>query len=403
MRHWLAVALCVAAMTSPGLVAQRRGRGGAAPPQARGARGHAGGGALLKHEVKEASNKRAVCNDGSPAAFYFRPGQGPDRDKWILFLQGGGGCGTDGDCRKRWDGQHNLMTSVGLPARSQTDGLLSADEHENPDFARYAVAEIHYCSSDTYAGDGERRLDGRTLQFRGHRIVGAVLDDLMDSSVVGPHTLREATEVLFAGSSAGGMGMHNNLDRVAARLPWARVKGVADSSWGPDVARFGRGTLEVRPDDPALVGYLNAQPDDSCVAANPTKKGRCLQEDFLYPYLSTPMFVYADQRDPVLLGSLGIMGPARQSSQRKYIDDYGNRLRDELKHVPGVFSPSINNHTSLRTDRFHSVKINGQDLATTIGNWYFNRPGAKHLIAPHVAADARTRGATAVGGRGGGS
>lgn len=399
----VALVLCLLTLTSAGMVAQRRGRAGAAGRPERGARGNASE-ELLKHEVKDAAKKQAVCNDGSPAAFYFRPGKDPDRDKWIIFLQGGAGCGTDNDCRKRWNDEHNLMTSIGAPMRRAEEGLFSTDENENPDFARYTVAVIHYCSSDSFAGDAKRKLDGRTLQFRGHRIVDAVLDDLMDSSVVGARTLRQATEVMFAGTSAGGMGMHNNLDRVAARLSWAHVKGVADSSWMPDVAPFGPGTLEVAPNGPALVDYANAQPDESCAAANPTQKGRCLREDFLYPYLSTPLFVYADQRDPVLLGVLGINGPARSTAEQRYIDSYGQRLREQLKDLPGVFSPSINAHTSLGTERFHSVTIDGQDLATTLGNWYFDRPGPKHLIAPATAANGRTRGAIGDGaGRGRGA
>ena len=58
--------------------------------------------------------------------------------------------------------------------------------------------------------------------------------------------------------------------------------------------------------DPAAVAFHNAQPDASCVAANPGRENQCLKEGFVFPYLTTPMFVFADQRDPVLLGMLGI-------------------------------------------------------------------------------------------------
>ena len=44
--------------------------------------------------------------------------------------------------------------------------------------------------------------------------------------------LRDAAEVLVAGSSAGAMGVQNNLDRIAARLSWAKVRGAADSGYG---------------------------------------------------------------------------------------------------------------------------------------------------------------------------
>jgi hypothetical protein len=388
---WLATAallsVCVASPLSPRLLAQRRGRGAAAGTPARG-RGDGSGTPGVKHEVKDASKRGAVCNDGSPAAFYLRPGRDPDRGKWILFFQGGAGCATDSDCSTRWKEEHNLMTSTGLPTRRQEPGLFSDDETENPDFARFTVVVIHYCSSDVYAGDTERRVDGRMLQFRGHRIVDAVVEDLQDRSVVGSPTLREATEVIVAGTSAGGMGAHNNIDRLAARLSWARVKGIFDSSWAPEMTPFGPGTLQVRPDVPAAMDYWNAQVDESCLAANPGQKGRCLSEPFLFPYLATPVFVYADQRDPVHLGTLGITGRPSSPQQQEFVDEYGRLVRESLAKVPAAFSPSLGVHTSLGTERFHSAVIDGTTLADAIGRWYFGRPGPLNLIAPSVSAAA---------------
>ena len=399
---WLIAGLCVlAGSTSVDLTAQRRGRGGAdTAAQGRG-RGDVSSTPGAKHEVKDASKKHAVCNDGSPAAFYFRPGKDPDRNKWLVFLQGGGACGTDHDCSTRWTEQHNLMTSVGLPQRKAEGGLLSDDEKENRDFARFTLVVVHYCSSDGYTGDAERTVDGRLLQFRGHRIVDAVIDDLLDSSVVGTPTLRQATEMLFAGSSAGAIGMQNNADRIAARLPGVKVKGVSDSGWAPDIAAFGPGFLEVRPDGPALVTYANAQPDESCVAAHPNDKGHCLVAPFLYSSLSTPMFFYADQRDPVHLGTYGIVGLAASPQQRAYVEKYRQQLRADMGKVPAAFVPDVNQHTSLANERFHSVVIDGHDLAETIGNWYFARSGPTHLMAPPTQG-GRTRGAGAGAGRGGG-
>src|SRR5262249_20335285 len=142
---------------------QRGGRrAGDGAGRARG-RGDASGTPAIKHEVKDAEKKQAVCNDGSPAVYFFRPGKDLDRNRWILFLQGGGACGTDNDCRKRWTDQHNLMTSSGLPQRRAEPGFLSDDVQENPDFASFTLVTVHYCSSDGWAGDGQHVLDGRTL------------------------------------------------------------------------------------------------------------------------------------------------------------------------------------------------------------------------------------------------
>ena len=257
----LALAFAVSGVVSPAAAttaAQRGQRGG------RAGRGRAGD-AALKHEVSNAQRKQAVCSDGSSPVFYFQPGQGAARQKWIIFLQGGGGCVTDAACTSRWNDQHNLVTASGRPARVEFNGILSSDTGDNPDFHDFSRVLVHYCSSDAYAGDGQRGIGGRTFQFRGHRIVDAVLDDLMDKSVVGSSTLREATDVIVAGSSAGGFGVHNNVDHVAERLSWAHVKGIADSGWVPQgVTSLGPGTIDVRPDDPRALGPWHAHPD-GCV------------------------------------------------------------------------------------------------------------------------------------------
>ncbi len=336
----------------------------------------------VKHEVRDARKRQAVCNDGSPAIFYFQPGGGADRHKWIVFFQGGGGCVTDAACTSRWSEKHKLMTSSGAPMRLALRGLLSGDTSENPDFAGFNRVLVHYCSSDAWAGDAERTLGGRKLEFRGHRVVDAVIEDLMDDSVVGSPTLREATDVLVAGSSAGALGVQNNVDRIAARLPWAQVKAVADSGWVPDVEPYGPGTLDVRPDASQGLTYYNAEPDASCVAANPKQPAKCLLESFVYPYLTTPTFVYADQRDRLYLGTFGVTGRPTSDAERAWVRNYGRLVREGLERVPAAFSPSVGGHTALSGERFRGVTIDGHTFAETLASWYFGRPGPVKLIEP---------------------
>jgi Pectinacetylesterase len=290
---------------------------------------------------------------------------------------------TDAACTTRWAEQHNLMTTFGLPMREANDGLLSDSDGVNPAFARFNHVRIHYCSSDGYSGDAVRTIGGRKTEFRGHRIVDAVIEDLMEGSVVGSPTLRDATEVIFAGSSAGAFGVHNNVDRIAARLSWAKVKAVADSGWIPDIPPYGPGTLDVRPDTPNGVEYYHAQPDESCAAANSGQAGKCLLESFVFRYLSTPTFVYADQRDQVHLGTLGIDGRgSRSPDQQAYVQRYMQLVRESLADVPAAFSPAIGGHTSLANDRYQSVTIEGRTLAQTLATWYTGGTGPVKLIAP---------------------
>ena len=130
---------------------------------------------MIKQVIKVAARPKAVCNDGSAPIFYFSPGSGDDRNKWILFLQGGAGCMSDKVCAERQSKQQNLVTASAAPASKVDDGLLSTSKSVNLDFADFAHVYVHYCSSDFWAGDGERKIGGKTWQFRGHEIIDALL------------------------------------------------------------------------------------------------------------------------------------------------------------------------------------------------------------------------------------
>lgn len=60
--------------------------------------------------------------------------------------------------------------------------------------------------------------------FRGYTIFRSVIEDLMDG-------LKNATEVLLVGSSAGGIGVLNHLRYVRSQLTKATVAAIIDSSW----------------------------------------------------------------------------------------------------------------------------------------------------------------------------
>ena len=43
----------------------------------------------------------AVCNDGSPAVYYWKKSSNPSNNKWLVFLEGGGQCYDKKSCQKR--------------------------------------------------------------------------------------------------------------------------------------------------------------------------------------------------------------------------------------------------------------------------------------------------------------
>ena len=196
---------------------------------------------LWKREVRNAVSRYAVCNDFTPAAFYIRK-QSPVQ--WIIYLESGGVCSSIPECNDRYvidEEGHNttneLMSSSQLPASTEGRDLLSIDKEDNPTFHQFTHVMVPYCSSDLWLGQGNNsRFPGRKFHFhndssvndfifRGYTIFRSVIEDLMLDG------LKNATEVLLVGSSAGGIGVLNHLRYVRSELTNATIAAIIDSSW----------------------------------------------------------------------------------------------------------------------------------------------------------------------------
>lgn len=262
------------------------GRGGAATGP-----GPADADAMQRAVIDVAAFPDALCNDGSPAVIYFRPYRGEaNRNRWVVNLRGGGGCGEAQTCAARWCGCTGMrvcpatpeatythfdrgnMTSVG-PGSQRASGIFLRGDAARPNvIGDYNQVRVVYCSSDAWAGT--RRASplaalhpvtgapvAYTIHFLGSRIVDAVVATLrQDGGRVAPYALGgtpaslpdldDAAEVILAGDSAGGAGVINNLDRVTAALRARNsacagggacplvVRGLIDAVVGPDKARL---------------------------------------------------------------------------------------------------------------------------------------------------------------------
>lgn len=207
----------------------------------------------------------ATCNDGTPGVFYVRPAATPaGANKWVIQLQGGGGCRSPDECAARWCSVDTnfgarQMSSAGEPAAINGDGILYRGPLQVSPFEDANHVLVHYCSSDTWSGrtdalgvNGVHPRTGAaiayTIDFHGADIIDAVLDTLRQNGVPGVvYTLNEsvialpdldaATSVVFAGASAGGGGVINNGDRVGALLAASGVTNyrlLIDSTFGPE-------------------------------------------------------------------------------------------------------------------------------------------------------------------------
>lgn len=211
--------------------------------------------AMNKFEVANASERGAICNDGSPAVYYFRDCPRPMtecakvRSEWIVVFEGGvasDSCYNEESCKKRHEITPQKMTSTLAKetlAGSSLDGIFSSSGEGNPNFYMHRTVFVPYCSSDMWLGNSTGK-DSGSFAFRGRAIMAAVLEDLHSHvfsvtpvpSQYGPgpnHTvLADAVQVVIS----GGPGVVAWLDASKLLLPSAAdMRGICDGCLLVDV------------------------------------------------------------------------------------------------------------------------------------------------------------------------
>src|SRR5688572_29875654 len=227
---------------------------------------------MLRRTINRTVYPDAVCNDGSAAVMYIRPGNAtvgplvpPPSNNWLIFFDGGGGCRDADSCLlDRWCGgggqifdQAGKMSARGAPlAIHEVPGIWMRTPPPGAPanhFAGWNQVLVHYCSSDNWTGSAQHRgLSTSTgvnfdIRFEGEAIVNAVIQTLLAGpTTVDPGTRRFygialpnlalASQVLIGGESAG-TGIINHLDRIREQLvainPAIDVRGVLDAGFTP--------------------------------------------------------------------------------------------------------------------------------------------------------------------------
>ena len=387
----------------------------------------------------------AVCNDSTPGVFYVsRSTREEDRDKWLIFLQGGSGCGSGQACAERWCsaetnfGMDKMSSSLTKPSVNGT-GIF--DRRETNRFSGWNHVLLYYCSSDNWAGNKLNKLSASLggaqiefdIHFRGSKIVDAVVDTLRKTAAgraravrppTGPASdlpdLDDATEVLLAGSSAGGGGVRNNADRVGTLLrasnPRLLYRAAIDASFGPQWEDLDFTRSGLCASDPALCSYegvttaryestvvatWGAQIDDTCVAwhrANaPGTEWRCADGEHLFAnHISTELFARQDLQDRLLTGNFVEAGLGSAL-------DFGRLQEADLRELPtlaaraeegpsaaggknvAVFGPQCTDHESFTNNRaFFNVTVTENGVPRSFHDvlWDWWSGGSPVVIRP---------------------
>lgn len=334
---------------------------------------------MTRYEVVKARNPNAICNDGSPAIFFYRRGSGSGINKWVIFFKGGEACWDGASCAGRDKGL--LTSTVWTEGNLDAGGIVSERPDQNPDFFNWNHVFAVYCSSDLWSGTRPDNNNDVKFFFRGQYIVDAIMDSLLDANQIGAPTLREATQIIISGSSAGGIGARTHLDRLAKMLSWADVRGVLDAGVIPytnpaypaaEQDRVGKLRMDV----------WKSNLDESCVASSPTRPWLCMESDYAFKakQFTTPFFLRHDLYDPVSM-NWQLLNP-RNQADRAPIIAMSSQLNDLLRALPGAFGTADAEHIALESEKFNHELVDNLSFAQVLGNWYFNRSGPKVVVAP---------------------
>jgi acetyl esterase/lipase len=205
------------------------------------------------------------CADGSEFSYWSRTAS---PDKVLLYFQGGGACFSPETCSFT-DGTYSVQATA-FETGGDGAGIFDFANEENP-FADWSVVFVPYCTGDVHIGNAiQEYSDDLTVNHVGFLNANHGLDHVVEN-------FGDASEVVVAGSSAGGVPSPLFGALAADELPDADVTVLADASGGyPDNpavnAAIGGlwGTYENVPDWPVNEGLT---PEDWSIPGLFTQSG----------------------------------------------------------------------------------------------------------------------------------
>lgn len=119
--------------------------------------------------------------------------------------------------------------------------------------------------------------------------------------------------------------------------------------------------------------FYNPRVDDSC--ADTAEFAECLDGFALVQrHISTPIFISMDLADKNAFRKQGIERGSPQALA--YAID---GLANFAKHPHGTFATDLGAHVLVSNSLFYTARVGPDDVtyADVLGNWYFDREGAK--------------------------
>ncbi|KAL1321440.1 pectin acetylesterase 5 isoform X3 [Arachis ipaensis] len=306
--------------------------------------------------LSNATQRGALCLDGSAPGYHFQKGFGSGYQNWLLHIEGGGWCESVASCYQR------KMTALGSSKHMETEvpfsGILSSDPSQNPYFFNWNKVRIRYCDGASFAGHQESEIkDGNGLFFRGQIIWEAIMDELLSIG------MSKAKQALLSGCSAGGLATLIHCDDFRKYFSKdINVKCLADAGF-----------------------FL----DEEDAIRNRTMRSfyhdvvQLQIQNILVPHGSDPHGYWkscrlnipncnADQFDVLHGFRKSLLKRLNEFQQRKEIGMFINSC---FIHCQTAMGETWHSH--------NSPKINDKTIAETVADWYFDRKVLKLIDCPY--------------------
>ena len=325
----------------------------------------------------------AVCNDGSPAGYWFKPSSTGSLT-WIVHLMGGDWCFDAASCAARKTNNPEMTTSTVWHVNRTVGGMFDAAD---PRLADANWAYTGYCSSDGYSGNVGNASNAVGWHFRGRATVVAIFEDLMARQGLGaaPHT-----RVIFSGCSAGGRGVLFNAATIQGLLPRnvEHYTAVLDSPFWMDLLPLPPGKMSFAQETQAVYALANGSGsiDPACAAVYSGASGwKCLFGLYAVPSLRVPFLLHAYQYDLFQL-NFDVGATPSTPAQLSYAEGFRNSTRAAASALvipagSAALLPACYKHCNLEDATIATISTNGWTLLDFLLTWGFDgSPAAPAFI-----------------------
>lgn len=332
---------------------------------------------FIKHSLT-----KSLCNDDSLAAYYYS--SGAETQKWIINLEGGKWCWNKNSCRNSSWGRvygsfdNQLISSSEYTYYKEHVGYLSNNPYFNT-FYNWTRVNVKYCSSDIWSGSNSYDLQ-TGFTFQGYHIVQETISDLINR-----YQLDNATHIILAGNSAGGLGVMIHLDWIKEKFPDADVVGLNDGGWllplqftsnnQPQREYFSQ---EIGPGSKLWKPHLPFP----CLNSHQADPHYCYSATTLYRNLKTPLFIATNLLDGFVAYYANHIHQIKNPCDKLYwINSVINQTKESLSLTDSYFAPRCPSiHTfmgggtpMITSNTWNNVKINGVSLRDAFDQWYFSQ------------------------------